>query len=198
MYSPLWATARLFLGSKLNTNTCSSVHHMCIYQYMQRRYINMVSYTCAFSFLFWCWFWIRFGSWEAIFCVVNPWWSYKALLTAMALEEKKEKTKLGLYTHGSSKKHLKLTPYSDETVWKWLHCWRTTRWLQKLTFSPRAWKEHKEWSSWATWSPLELRWLLPQLRLSWWSACCPPPSLQTLTTHHSTDHGDRKVLTRTI
>lgn len=36
-----------------------------------------------FSFLFWCRFWISFGSWEAIFCVVYPWWSYKALLTAV-------------------------------------------------------------------------------------------------------------------
>lgn len=36
-----------------------------------------------FLFIFWCWFWSSFGSWEAIFCVVNPWWSYKALLTAV-------------------------------------------------------------------------------------------------------------------
>lgn len=53
----------------------------------------MVGYTCAFSFLFWCWFWISFGSWEAIFCVVDPWWSYKALLTAVGLKGKKREEK---------------------------------------------------------------------------------------------------------
>lgn len=86
--------------------------HMCIFKYMQRRYINMnimVIFTCTFSFLFWCRFWISFGSWEAIFCVVDPWWRYKALLTAAGLEEKE--TKLELYVRSSSRKHFQLAPF---------------------------------------------------------------------------------------
>lgn len=39
--------------------------------------------TCTFSFLFWCRLCSSFGSWEAVFSVVDPWWGYKALLTAM-------------------------------------------------------------------------------------------------------------------
>lgn len=50
--------------------------------------------------------------------------------------------------------------------------------LEVRTFSPPAWTSQKEWSSWAAWSPLTAQWLRPQLRLWWWSAYCPPPSLQ--------------------
>lgn len=39
--------------------------------------------TCTFSFLFWRRLCSSLGSWEAIFSVVDPWWRYKALLTAI-------------------------------------------------------------------------------------------------------------------
>lgn len=72
----------------INEKTCIQIN-----KYMQIRYINMsthmVKYTCASLFLFWRWFCISFGSWEAVFCVVDPWWSYKALLTGVGLEKKK-------------------------------------------------------------------------------------------------------------
>lgn len=38
--------------------------------------------TCTFSFLFGCRLCSSLGSWEAVFSVVDPWWRYKALLTA--------------------------------------------------------------------------------------------------------------------
>lgn len=55
------------------------------------------------------------------------------------------------------------------------------RWSWKLTFSPQAWQGQREWSSWATWSLLLVWCLHPQLRLSFWPACCPPTSLQIIT-----------------
>lgn len=139
---PFEATARQrFQDPNLNIINLHVCKHMCISKYMQRRYINMsidmVLYTCSFSFLFWCWFWISFGSWEAIICVVDPWWSYKALLTAVGLEGKKN-TKLEPHIQSNSKIHFELasfkiysmhsiwairtfcqapTMYSDETVW---------------------------------------------------------------------------------
>lgn len=155
--------------------------HVHIYKYMQSRYRNVsthkVIYTCAFSFLFWCRFWISFGSWEAIFCVIDPWWGYKALLTAGG-EEKQKKLKLN---RGSSKNLLRFSSSRRS------HCWYTLRWSWKLTFSPQAWQEQREWSSWAAWSPLAMRCLRPHMRLWWWPACCPPPSLQTATTNKKDD-----------
>lgn len=93
-------------------------------------------------------------------------------------EEKQKKLKLN---RGSSKNLLRFSSSRRS------HCWYTLRWSWKLTFSPQAWQEQREWSSWATWSPLAMRCLRPHMRLWWWPACCPPPSLQTATTNKKDD-----------
>lgn len=93
-------------------------------------------------------------------------------------EEKQKKIKLN---RGSSKNLLRFSSSRRS------HCWYTLRWSWKLTFSPQAWQEQREWSSWAAWSPLAMRCLRPHMRLWWWPACCPPPSLQTATTNKKDD-----------